>query len=161
MATPSGLGRRGDLFDAGGELPVTPSRLILQPAHWYGWQMLPGYGGHRNVPYFSPIYTQQVKPLKTGRRQLRMSFLNVLYAAGVQDMSLELRVVVHAADYLVTEVEGPDEDAKRVGIVSHIEFEWVRRFCPELWAAQPPTKFGSAAENSVSQYLDAAFSPPG
>lgn len=139
---------------------MNPAKLILQPAHWYGWQMLPGYGGHRNVPYFSPVDVQEIKPLKTGIRQVRLSFLNALYAVGVQDMSLDLRVVVHAPDFLVAEIQHQKEQAGRVGIVSHIEFEWIRRLCPELWAARPPSAFGTTAENSVTQYLNAAFLPP-
>ena len=39
--------------------------------------------------------------------------------------------------------------------------EWIRRFCPELWAAHPPHSLDSLEERSVSQYLNAVYSPSG
>jgi len=121
--------------------------------------MVPGYGGARNVPYFSPILVSAITLKKTGRGILDLRFVNALYAHGVQDMALDLRVLKHASDYLVAEIlYGADDSLDRVGIVSHIKFEWVRRFCPDLWAARPPEAVGAAAEGSVSLYLSSLFS---
>ena len=132
--------------------------LVLQPDRWYGWQMLPGYAGERNVPYFSPILVREIVPRKTGRGVLTVRFFNALYAQGVEDFALDLRILRRAAAFLVADVlVGTEEQAERVGIVSHIEFEWLRRFCPGLWDARPPETFGTAEEGSVATYLSSLF----
>ncbi len=137
---------------------MSQTKLMLQPQHWYGWQMVPGYVGARNVPYFSPILVHEIAPRKTGRSILELRFLNALYAEGVQNFALDLRILKHAADYLVAEIlyDGSNSP-ERVGIISHIEFEWLRRFCPGLWAARPPEAVGALEQNSVSLYLQSLF----
>ena len=133
-------------------VPVKP-RFEIKARHWYAWQMVPGYLGERCVPYCSPIYVNTVTPRHTRRGVLRLDFENVLYAAGVQDFSLDLRVLKRAADYLVAEILYESiEDLERCAVVSPIEVEWVHRFCPEVFDIRPP----GDAEN-VSDYLDALF----
>ncbi len=137
---------------------MSDSKFTLQPERWYAWQMLPGYAGERNVPYFSPILLREVVPRKTGRGILKLRFRNALYADGVQEFAQEMRVLKHAADFLVAEIlVDRDIPSDRVGIVSHIEFEWLRRFCPGLWEAHPPGSFGPVEQGSVSHYLRALF----
>ena len=109
------------------------------------------------MPYCSPIYVTDFKPLKTGKNLLRLEFLNVLYAQGVQDFVLDIKVLKRAKDYLVGElIDAPDENPERVAIISRIEFAWVERFCPELWYHRPPSST-SAGSNSISYYLDEVF----
>ncbi len=135
-------------------------RLQLTPEHWFGWQMLPGYVAEGNVPYFSPIWVNGVIPRKTGRRILVLQFINVLYAEGVQDFSLDLRILKHEQSYLVSEILYQDKPMRyRTAIISHIEFEWIRRFCPELWEARPPSSFSAVEQGSVSRYLTTLFRP--
>lgn len=38
-------------------------RFRLKPGRWYGWQMLPGYGGGYS-PYCSPIRIERAVPKK-------------------------------------------------------------------------------------------------
>jgi hypothetical protein len=137
---------------------MTGQRLQLVPDGWYGWQMVPGYGGVRNVPYFSPIRVTQVTPKKTGKKILTLSFINVLYAEGVQDFTLDMRILKHEPDYLIAELlyDAPGQEG-RAAVVSHIEFEWIRRMCPGLWSERPPETLSSAAQTSVSIYLDEIF----
>lgn len=54
--------------------------LKLAEQQWYAWQMIPGYLGTRNIPYFSPILIRKIRPMKTGRGILQLDFLNLLYA---------------------------------------------------------------------------------
>lgn len=79
-------------------------RLHLVPQRWYGWQMLPGYDGARNVPYFSPIRMIGVSPRKTGRGIVGLSFWNQFYAEGVQDFHLEVRILKHESHYLIADL---------------------------------------------------------
>ena len=133
------------------------TQFTLQEDRWVAWQMVPGYMGERSVPYCSPIYVTAVKPLKTGKSILELEFLNVLYAQGVQDFRLDIRVLKRAKDFLVGElIYAPGEDSGRVAIISHIEFSWVERFCPELWYYRPPSST-SHGTDSISAYLHEIF----
>lgn len=133
------------------------NRLKISPRSWYAWQMIPGYIGERNVPYSSPIFIERVVPKKTENGILTLDFVNVLYAEGVQDFTLDLKVLKHSSNYIIADLlygpEGPD----RAVIISHIEFAWIERFCPELWNQRPPSSIGGAATGSVSIYLREVF----
>lgn len=143
------------------EVVTVRAKLQLMPKHWYGWQMLPGYAGKQYVPYFSPIWMKEVTPRKTGRGILTNGFINALYAEGVQDFTLDLRVLKHEAGYLVSEILYEDQFTRdRTAIISHIEFEWIRLFCPDLWTARPPSSFSTAEQGSVSHYLKAIYPIP-
>jgi len=129
-------------------------KLQLTPGNWYGWQMLPGYFGKPHVPYFSPILVKEVTPRKTGRKIITLGFINTLYAEGVQDFALDLRIMKHETDYLVTELlYGTD----RTAIINRIGFDWLRNFCPGIWGERPPTSFRGIEQESVSHYLNALF----
>lgn len=131
--------------------------LHLEAGRWYAWQMLPGYLAERSVPYFSPILMTEVTARKTGRGIIGLQFFNALYAYGVQDFSVELRILKHEPNYLIAEIlEGPGE-AHRAAVISHIEFEWMRHCCPDLWRSRPPDSFGPSEQSSVSYYLTALF----
>jgi hypothetical protein len=133
------------------------TKLNLVPDRWYAWQMIPGYVGERSIPYCSPIFVQRVVPKKTGKSILGIDFVNVLYAAGVQDFSLDIRILKHCADYLVAELLYDGDAPDRVAVISHIEFGWIERFCPQLWFHRPPSSIGGAATGSVSIYLSEVF----
>jgi hypothetical protein len=133
-------------------------RLQLVPDCWYGWQVIPGYAGERNVPYFSPIHVTRVTPKKTGRGILNVSFRNVLYAEGVQQFQLDLRILKHERNFLIAGLTyGESGPTGQAAVISHIEFEWIRRLCPGVWSAQPPETMTATAQGSVSIYLDEVF----
>lgn len=71
------------------EMSNARAGLHIQAGHWYAWQMLPGYGD--SVPYFSPIFVHSVVLSPTNPNILDVHFLNLLYAAGVQDFHMTLR----------------------------------------------------------------------
>ena len=135
--------------------------LKLVPGRWYGWQMIPGYVGERNVPYFSPIFVRRVLPMKTGKGFLRLGFINVFYAEGVQDFSCDLRILKHAENYIIAELTNGEGGPDRSAVISHIEFGWIEHFCPHLWYQHPPASVGGAAETSVSIYLNKIFGVEG
>ena len=111
--------------------------------------MLPGYFGERMTPYCSPIYIQRVNPLKTGGGLLRLTFFNALYAEGVQDFQVDLKVLKRATNYLLADLP---YDPERSAVVGHIEFQWLEQFCPNLISAHPPK-----SHSSVSVYLNELF----
>ena len=111
--------------------------------------MLPGYFGERMTPYCSPIRIREVHPLKSGKGLLRVEFFNALYAEGVQDFALDLKVLKRASNYLLADLP---YDPERSAVIGHIEFSWLESFCPKLLAAHPPASY-----SSVSVYLDGIF----
>lgn len=120
--------------------------------------MIPGYFGERSVPYCSPIYVSHFRPLKTGKSIVRIAFHNALYAEGVQGFELDMRVIKRGENYLISELlYGKESLVDRCAVISHIEFAWVERFCPELWAEYPPSRMSSGATGSISFYLDEVF----
>jgi hypothetical protein len=135
--------------------------MKLTPRHWYGWQMLPGYDGEQYVPHFSPILLEEVTPRKTGKGILTVGFFNAFYPEGVQDFTLDLRILKRESSYLVGEILYEDARTRdRTAIISHIDLEWIRRFCPELWTAYPPSSFGTVEQGSSFHYLKAIFQRP-
>lgn len=132
------------------------SQFKLIEQRWYAWQMIPGYIGERSVPYCSPIYINSVTPLKKGNGTIRIEFLNALYSQGVQTFDLELKVLKRAKDYLLGDLVYTDQkDSDRSVVISHIEFEWVKRFCPDLWFNRPPSSCQNGG--SISFYLNEVF----
>ena len=130
----------------------------LTPECWYAWQMFPGYFGSRCVPYSSPIYMQFVKPLKSGMGNLNIKFVNAMYAEGVQGFDVDLRILGRYENYLVGEIDSCGaSNTGRVAIISHIEFDWVRQCCPEIWWARPPASYNATIQGSISLYLDEVF----
>lgn len=125
--------------------------FVLSPGTWRSWQMLPGYFGERMTPYCSPIHIQRVQPLKSGKGLLRIGFFNALYAEGVQNFEIDLKIIKRASNYLLADI--PD-DPERSAVIGHIEFSWLESFCPQLLVAHPPASY-----SSVSIYLDSVFGP--
>ena len=119
--------------------------------------MIPGYFGERSIPYCSPIYVTGFRPLKTGKSTAKISFYNALYAEGVQDFELDMRILYRGKNYLLSELlYGESAGDDRCAVISHIEFGWVRSFCPELWTEHPPSRT-KAGDGSISLYLDEVF----
>jgi hypothetical protein len=133
------------------------NKLKLVTQSWYGWQMIPGYVGQRNVPYCSPIFVERVTPKKTKKGILTLDFVNVFYAEGVQNFSIDMKILKHSTDYLIADLLYGLELSDRAAIVNHIEFAWIERFCPELWYHHPPSSISEAASGNVSLYLSEVF----
>lgn len=133
---------------------MSDDKLHLAEGRWYGWQMLPGYtDGYE--PYFSPIRVLRAEALKTGRGILKLSFWNALYAEGVQQFHLDLKIRTHDAAYLVAELHSPGADvANRSAVISKMSVSWLQRFCPFL--VQGP-RAELAARGDVNRHLDDLF----
>ena len=110
--------------------------------------MLPGYG---STPYFSPIRIESVTPMKTGRKVLEVHFFNAFYAQGVQDFTVNLRILKHTSEYLIADLES-DPSHPRSAVITSISFEWIHQFAPSVWDSSPPPK--STPGLSIDDYLN-------
>ncbi len=98
------------------------------------------------------------KVLKTGNGLFRIDFLNVAYAEGMQDFSMEMRVLKRAKDYLVGEiVEVQSVNPARCTIISNIEWRWLQRFCPELLVRHPLLSSSDPSSESLNRCLNEVF----
>lgn len=132
--------------------------INIEKDNWYGWQMLPSYTGEHCIPYFSPIFVTYFKAHKSGKGLFRIEFLNAAYAEGMQEFSVEIRMLKRARDYLVGEIaEDHGGSFARCSIISNIEAEWLRRFCPELVARHPQLTNLDLNSESLAQLLSEAF----
>ncbi len=76
----------------------------------------------------------------------------------MQDFNVNLRILKHEASYLAAEIlYGADGPGDRTAIVSSIDLEWIRLFCPGVWAEHPPESFRGTEREDVSRYLSAVF----
>lgn len=133
--------------------------FTLQPRRWYGWQMIPGYVGEHCVPFCCPCRVNEVKPQKSGKGLLTLDVWVTGYAEGGNMGDAPLRVIHRGDSYLIAQILYPDApEINRCVVISEIEFEWVRRFCPQLWQEKPPERQGAGA-GSLTSYLEAVFRP--
>lgn len=128
--------------------------LQLERGKWYAWQMLPGYSG--GLPYFSPIRVDRVTPKKAGNRSLSLSFVNAMYASGVQHVEMGWHILKHAETYLIAEIDDESEDVRSV-VISPITLEWVQRFIPSL-RLPPPDEW---PETNLYAFLDRTLARTG
>lgn len=102
--------------------------MKLKKGHWYGWQMMPGYGG----PYFSPIRLEEdCKSPKVGEK-FTLRFLNANYARGVRSFELDLTLLFDSPSYLVASIDAPDGPPPRTAIISKMAVNWLSRCCPDI-----------------------------
>lgn len=135
-------------------MPTTNDKLELIEDRWFGWQMLPGY---IHTAYFSPIFVKRILPRKTGRRILRLELINAFYTEGVQDFSMDLRILKHEAGYLVAELLYGGESSDRTAVVTPINFPWLQGYCPHLLDSYPPQRIGGGGEADVQHYLSTIY----
>ncbi len=113
------------------------------------------YPGYSVVPYASPILINSVTPLKSGRKELDITFYNAFYAEGVRDFSTRLRVLAHHPQYLmaaIVEEAGPGHHEPRSCVITDLTPHWLELLVPNLcrrWRQDPPSDVNS----ELSDYL--------
>lgn len=93
---------------------MTGKAFALEVGSWYALTMFPGYG---DAPYHSPIRVDDIEQL--GEQHFRLDFLNLAYAAGVQNFSLEFEIVKAAPEFLAC---SPLEQADRMYVFAKPTF---------------------------------------
>ena len=64
--------------------------------------------------------------MRSGRSLLRLRFINALYAAGVRDFDLELRILFRTANALSANIQYSGEGAgRRMAVIEELTPEWV------------------------------------
>jgi hypothetical protein len=100
-------------------------RLTLERQMVCGWTMYPGYGSY---PYRSPIIVEEVVP--QGGRTFDLKFINVFYAAGVQEMTYRLRTLRRERTFQIAEAVEHDGPSERVVIIEPMTRAWIEELAP-------------------------------
>lgn len=131
--------------------------LTLQPGRWYAWEMIPGYTTELD-PYHSPILIHSISPRKSGLGDLSISFFNAFYAEGVQDCSLQLRVLKRTSNFLLVDIRDNSGPTNRAALIGNLSLVWLERFAPQLLRARPVQAFGNFDSRNLDPYLNWAHS---
>lgn len=113
-------------------------RLTLERQGVFGWTMYPGYG---DFPYRSPIVLEEIVP--QGGRTFDLKFLNIFYAAGVQEMSYRLRTIRRERSFHIAEALEPGGRSDRVVIIEPMTRAWIEDLAP-AYTCQLDTLFSSS-----------------
>jgi hypothetical protein len=86
-----------------------------------------------------------------------MDFLNACYAAGVQNFhGTQIKILLRGENYPIGHLLNDDPEG-RSALISHIEFAWLERFCPQIIQTYSPWEMEPLYSGSVSLYLDRIF----
>ncbi len=71
---------------------------------------------------------------------------------------MDLLILHRASQYLIAGLMyGCDTPGERCAVVSEIEFEWIRRFCPWIWERRSLSGDDRRAHEDVQRYLGTIF----
>ncbi|GGC67480.1 hypothetical protein GCM10011504_51800 [Siccirubricoccus deserti] len=138
--------------------------MVLHPRRWYAFQTIPGERPDSAFRPCTPAFITEVTPLKSGKGVLRLGFVAALCPVAAERRTLDLRVVLHRADYLI----GTFLDAggcERTAIFREVDLPWLAHYATEFWSRFPPSSLehegiGFAIETWDAQtYLNEAFGP--
>lgn len=120
--------------------------LTLAPGAWWGWVEVPapraGWGA-------SPVLLTAVQPLKGGRGDLRLDFVQPLWPGGATRRSVILRVTHRGAGHLSGTLRDTAGEI-RTGVMAVADFDWLASFCPAFWQRRPPEEPGTLIDGKPS-----------
>ena len=120
---------------------MNDKRFTLERGRWYGLTMFPGY---MDYPYHSPIRVDAITPL--GQRCFRLGFLNLAYAAGVQNFQNVLRTLRRCSTHIVAE---ETEVADRTYVIVVLNQAWFAQQFPNLPTASFFDGAGQPLDNEL------------
>ena len=128
---------------------MTDDRFTLVRGHWYGMSMFPGYG---DCPYHSPIRVDGIFPL--GNRKFELRFLNLGYAAGVQDFAKELRTLRRCQSHIVAD---ETEVRDRTYLIVHFTPSWLGTHWPATRGGRYFDDAGDPNDEALLRLVAAAY----
>jgi len=121
---------------------MSNDRFTLKPGGWYALAMFPGY---IDEPYHSPIRVDAID-LDSTAATIRLKFLNLAYAAGVQDFEIVGRILGWGPEWLTF---APIDMPERLYVISGLTIRWMATHFPDI---EPRGLFDSQGEP-----IDAGF----
>lgn len=104
---------------------MSNDRFTLKPGGWYALAMFPGY---IDEPYHSPIRVDAID-LNSNTETIQLKFLNLAYAAGVQDFEIVGRILGWGPEWLAfARLDMPE----RLYAISGLTDSWMERHFPHI-----------------------------
>lgn len=129
---------------------VSPTRLTLRASGLYGISMFPGYV---DAPYHSPILIYDLEPL--GDRRFQLSYLNMRYASGVQQMSTTFETIARSTSHLLAR-RYPAID--RSYVFMPLTKGWIRAHFPQMDLDNPPMfEDGCPIPHAIARAFDCSI----
>jgi hypothetical protein len=132
--------------------------LALEAGLWFGWVETPPQAPSLAA---SPILVTQVEQLKTGAGLLRLRFIQPLMPCAQGRRDLVLKMLSNHGSHLVASYR--EEDATRTVVISDLDLNWLRSYCPELLARRSPSQAlflvddAPLAASSLANYIARIF----
>lgn len=104
---------------------MSNDRFTLKPGGWYALAMFPGY---IDEPYHSPIRVDAID-LDSNTETIRLKFLNLAYAAGVQDFEIVGRVLGSGPEWLTF---APIDMPERLYVIGRLTDSWMATHFPHI-----------------------------
>jgi hypothetical protein len=110
---------------------MTDEKLQLQQRRWYALRVIPEIKIGWSAMEESPILVIDVKPLKSGKGLLRLTFAPLLYPDGPKELTADFRVVQHKSGYMIA-VSNDFAGEERTCIFEEIDFDWLSKYTPKV-----------------------------
>ena len=108
---------------------------IMIDRGWWCWLEIPvaspGFGA-------SPVFVEQVAPLKSGKGLLRLTFVQAIHPVAARKREVIIKVLSRTDDHLVGTVKN-DDGTIRTAILAAPEYGWLETYCPLLTKRRPPS----------------------
>ncbi len=102
--------------------------FTLQPRTWYAMEYIfPSAERH-----LSPIWVQEITPLKTGVGMLRLHFYHANYSEGVRDKSYDLQIVHRFKGHLVALRRESEDGVHATVLLQPMTREWFVQHFPGI-----------------------------
>lgn len=103
---------------------IPAKKFQLETARWYPAHLLGPEFGPDDGHAFSPIQIKDVRPLKTGKGLLELSFFHHNYPEGVQDKNYRLRIITHESTFIFAVREGMSGDVRYL-LITDLSWLWL------------------------------------
>lgn len=87
-----------------------------------------------------------------GNRTFDLTFVNILYAAGVQEMTYSLRTLKREQSFMFAEQVRDEQSMERAVVIEKMTREWARRFL-QLTTADADQLFDEAGSPDRNAFL--------
>lgn len=112
------------------------NKLMLSPRRWYGWQFIETDSA---APFnASPIFLNEVTPLKTGHGYLELDFIRVVSSPRAVHECFSVKVRCQTPGAVIGSVIGLKGEERLVAITP-ISLGWVKQHCSDVWRRFPPS----------------------
>ncbi len=120
-------------------------RFTIEHRQWYAMELIsdefdPG------IRAYSPIRVNEIRPLKSGKRNFKLDFHHSNYPAGVQGKHYSLKTIERGKEYILA--KSTSTTPKRLLLIYNIDWAWLDKHFGGWMKNCPEEKKGRKASRS-------------